>query len=66
MAVKRIVGLVLFAVGAVLLWQGWQSHQSVGSRIMETLQGSPSNHVLRLLGVGAMLLVVGIVLAARG
>lgn len=66
MPVKRIIGLVLALVGAVLLWQGWQEHQSVGSRIVQTLQGSPSNHVMWLLGAGVVLAVVGILLAVRG
>lgn len=66
MAVKRIVGLLLIVAGAILLWQGWETRQSVGSRIVETLRGTPSSDVLWLLGVGTVVAVVGIVLAVRG
>jgi divalent metal cation (Fe/Co/Zn/Cd) transporter len=63
---KRIVGLLLIVAGAFVLWQGWQTYQSVGSRISRAVQGGPSSESLWMLGLGIVLAVAGIVLAARG
>jgi uncharacterized protein YjeT (DUF2065 family) len=65
MPAKRIIGIVLIVAGAVLLWQGWEARQSVGSRISQALQGSPSSQALWLLAIGAVLVVVGVVVSAR-
>lgn len=62
---NRVIGVVLIAVGAILLWQGWQAKQSFGSRMSEALQGSPSDQAIWMLGAGAVAVVVGVVLAMR-
>lgn len=61
----RIIGIALIVVGAVLLWQGWQIKQSLGSRISEALQGAPSENAMWMLAAGAVAAVVGIVLTLR-
>jgi uncharacterized protein YjeT (DUF2065 family) len=65
MPLLRIVGVGLIALGALLLWQGWQMRQSLASRITDAIQGSPSDQVLWLLGGGALAAVVGLVLLLR-
>ncbi len=65
MPINKLLGAALVVVGMVLLWQGWQAKQSLGSRISETLGSGPSDQALWLLGAGAVAVVVGAVLALR-
>ena len=60
---KKIAGLVLVAVGGILLWQGWQIKQSVGSRFTESLTGSMPDQALYYLIGGAVAVVVGLGMA---
>ena len=64
MPVRRMIGAVLIATGAIVAWQGWQAKQSFGSRMSELMGSTPTNAWL-LLGGGAALVVVGLVLAVR-
>jgi uncharacterized membrane protein YidH (DUF202 family) len=65
MGLRRIVGVVLVVVGAVLAWQGWEARQSFGTRLGD-LVGSSSSNTWLMLGGGAVLVVVGAMLALRG
>lgn len=57
---RKIAGLVLGAVGGILLWQGWQIKQSIGSRFTESITGSmPDEALYRLIG-GGVAVVMGI------
>jgi len=64
MPVKRILGVVLVVVGGILAWQGWEAKQSIGSRL-GAMMGSSDTNALLMLGVGALLVVVGALLAVR-
>ena len=57
---NRIIGLVLIAAGAVVLWYGWEAYQSVGSSLSRAIEGMPSTKSLILFGVGAVLVVLGL------
>ena len=57
---NRIVGLVLIAAGAVVLWYGWEAYQSLGSSITRMVEGMPSTKSLILFGVGGVLVLVGL------
>ena len=61
---SRIVGITLIVVGAIVAWQGWQARQSFGTRLSDAL-GSSSGNGLWMLAGGAVLAVLGAVLALR-
>ncbi|NIP73934.1 MAG: DUF3185 family protein, partial [Gammaproteobacteria bacterium] len=61
----RIIGIVLVVVGVVLLWQGWQARQTVGSQLSEAFGGGTPSEAIWMLAGGAILAVVGAILAAR-
>jgi uncharacterized membrane protein YidH (DUF202 family) len=62
----RLLGIVLVGAGALLAWMGWQEKQTIRSRLEEVLRGSPSDRVLWMLGIGAVVVLIGLVLAVRG
>lgn len=62
--VTRIIGVALIVVGAIVAWQGWQAKQSFGTRLGDAL-GASSGNAMWLLAGGAVLAVVGVVLAVR-
>lgn len=62
---QGLIGIVMVALGAVIGWMGWQQSQSVGSSLGRALTGSYSNQTLLMFGIGAVLVVVGLGLAAR-
>ncbi len=64
MPVKRMLGVVLVVVGGIVAWQGWEAKQSFGSKL-GALVGSSNTNALVMLGVGALLVVVGALLAVR-
>jgi len=60
MASGRFVGLVLLAVGAVLLYFGVKSEESFSSGLSELFDGAPSFKTLLLLASGALLAAFGL------
>lgn len=56
-----IAGLVMIAAGAIIGWLGWEEKQSIGSGLKSALTGSPTDKAVWMLGVGAVLVVVGLV-----
>ena len=65
MSIQRIIGVVLAAGGAILLWKGWESYNSVGSKFGRALSGGSSNETLLMLAGGAVLVAAGVFLAVR-
>jgi len=57
---NRIIGLVIAAAGAVVLWFGWEAYDSVGSQLNRLVDGMPSTKALILFGVGAVLVLIGL------
>jgi len=58
MGIVRIFGLVLIAVGSVLLIFGYQATQSVGERIVDGVTGHFTNQTMLYL-IGGVAAVVG-------
>ncbi|HDZ09248.1 DUF3185 family protein [Pseudohongiella sp.] len=56
---KQLLGLILLVVGAILLYFGWQSTQSVGDQLTEAMTGRFTDETMWLLIGGAIALVVG-------
>ncbi len=61
----RILGLVMVVAGAILGWLGWEEKQSIGSGLKSAFTGSPSDKAVYMLGAAAVLIVVGLFMAAR-
>lgn len=56
---KQLLGLILLVIGAILLYFGWQSTQSVGDQLTEAMTGRFTDETMWLLIGGAIALVVG-------
>ena len=59
MANKQLLGLILLVVGAILLYFGWQSTQSVGDQLTEAMTGRFTDGTMWLLIGGAIASVAG-------
>jgi hypothetical protein len=57
------MGVVLLVVGVLLLFFGWQSSESVGDQISETLTGRFTDETMWYLIGGAAAVVAGAFLA---
>ena len=57
---NRIIGLAIAGAGAVVLYFGWQSYQSVGSKISSAISGTPTDKALWLLIGGGVLVLAGL------
>lgn len=63
MGAQKLLGIVLLVVGAVLLYFGWQSSQSLGDQITETLTGRFTDSTMWYIIGGAAALAAGAFLA---
>ncbi len=63
MSTNKIIGVVLLALGAVLLYFGYQSSQAVGNQLMEAFTGRFSDSTMWYLLGGAAAVVAGVFLA---
>jgi drug/metabolite transporter (DMT)-like permease len=63
MGTAKIMGVVLLVVGVLLLFFGWQSSESVGDQISETLTGRFTDETMWYLIGGAAAVVAGAFLA---
>lgn len=59
MSNRTLVGLVLLVVGVLLLYFGWESSQSPGEQLKESLTGRYTDETLWLLIGGAAATVAG-------
>lgn len=66
MPIQRIIGIVLLVAGLVLLYFGWQSSESVGEQVHETMTGRYSDETMWYLIGGAVASVGGLLLALVG
>lgn len=66
MPVQRIIGIVLLVAGLVLLYFGWQSSESVGEQLHESVTGRFSDETMWYLIGGAVASVGGLLLALMG
>jgi uncharacterized membrane protein YidH (DUF202 family) len=63
MASNKLIGLVLLAVGIVLLVMGYNASQSVGSQFKEAFSGSMSDKAMLFYLGGAVVTAIGAYLA---
>ena len=66
MANMRLLGIVLLVVGAILLYFGWQSSQSLGDQLTEAVTGRFTDETMWFVISGAVSAVVGAYLAVVG
>lgn len=66
MPVKRVIGIVTLVVGLVLLYFGWQSSESVGEQLHETVTGRYTDETMWYLIVGTVASVAGLLLTFVG
>lgn len=57
---KQLLGLILLVVGAILLFFGWQSTQSVGDQLTEAMTGRFTDETMWFLIGGAVALIAGL------
>lgn len=62
----KLVGIVLLVVGVILLYFGWQSSESLGDQLTETLTGRFTQETMLLIISGAVATVAGLYLTLRG
>ncbi|QJD58457.1 DUF3185 family protein [Pseudomonas sp. gcc21] len=62
MATQKMIGIVLLALGLILLYFGWQSSQSLGDQVVETFTGRFTEGTMWYLIVGGMAIVAGAIL----
>jgi hypothetical protein len=62
----KLIGLICIVAGAILLYFGWQSSQSIGDQLTESLTGRFTDDTLLFIIGGAVALVAGLYLSLRG
>ncbi|WP_150305432.1 DUF3185 family protein [Pseudomonas saliphila] len=62
MAAQKIIGMVLLVLGLVLLYFGWQSTQSLGEQVVESVTGRFTEGTMWYLIAGSAALIAGVVL----
>lgn len=63
MSQNKLIGLVLLAIGILLLVMGYNAEQSVGSQFRQAFTGSMSDKTLLFYFGGAVFIAVGAYLA---
>jgi uncharacterized membrane protein YidH (DUF202 family) len=63
MSGKKLLGIVLIALGAVLVYLGYTAAQSVQSQFVQAWSGAMSNRTMIYYTAGAVCLAVGAFLA---
>lgn len=62
---NKLHGLILAVIGALLLFFGWQSSESLGEQLTETFTGRFTDETMLFIIGGAVCLAAGLYLAAR-
>lgn len=66
MSMNRILGVVLLVAGAILLYFGYQSSQSVGEQLVEGLTGRFTDETTWYFIVGGASAVGGLFMLSKG
>lgn len=61
----RIIGIALLVVGGLLLYWGYQTHESLGSQVSELVTGTPTDKAMWLLAGGAVSVAAGLFAMVR-
>lgn len=62
---QKMLGIILLVVGAVMLYFGWQSSESVGDQLSEAFTGRFTDETMLFIIGGVVALVAGGFLASR-
>jgi hypothetical protein len=62
----KLIGIVLLVAGAILLFFGWQSSESLGDQLTETLTGRFTDETMFFIIGGAVAAAAGLYLTLRG
>ena len=62
---QKLLGVALLVVGAIMLYFGWQSSESVGDQVTEAFTGRFTDETMIFIIGGAVALVAGIYLTLR-
>jgi drug/metabolite transporter (DMT)-like permease len=62
---NKLMGIVLLVVGALLLFFGWQSSESLGEQLTETFTGRFTDETMIFIVGGAVCLAAGLYVTAR-
>jgi drug/metabolite transporter (DMT)-like permease len=62
---NKLVGIILAVIGALLLFFGWQSSESLGEQLTETFTGRFTDDTMLFIIGGAVCLAAGLYMAAR-
>jgi hypothetical protein len=63
---NNIIGLMIFAVGIILLIFGFNASQSFSSDVSRFFSGNPTDRSMWLITGGAAAVILGLTLAIRG
>jgi drug/metabolite transporter (DMT)-like permease len=62
---NKLTGLILTVAGAILLFFGWQSSESLGEQLTETFTGRFTDQTMILIIGGAVCLAAGLYLVVQ-
>lgn len=57
---SKFLGLIFLIVGAILIYYGWQAHQSIASSASNAVTGAPTSKSIWLLALGAIAALWGL------
>jgi Protein of unknown function (DUF3185) len=62
---QKLIGVALLVAGAIALYFGWQSSESVGDQVTEAFTGRFTDETMVFIIGGAVALVAGVFLMLR-
>ena len=62
---NKLLGIILAFIGALLVFFGWQSSESLGEQLTETVTGRFTDDTMLVIIGGAVCLAAGLYMAAR-
>jgi len=65
MKTTQIIGIALLIGGVVVAYMGYSESQGIASSLSSAINGTPSDNVMIKYGVGAVLMVIGVILLKR-
>ena len=61
----KLMGLILLVVGAIVLFFGWQSSESLGEQLTESFTGRFTDETMLFIIGGAVCIAAGLYMTAR-
>ena len=63
---NKLMGLILLVVGAIVLFFGWQSSESLGEQLTESFTGRFTDETMLFIIGGIVCIAAGLYVTARG